>query len=155
MSSSDGDGSVFSQFLNAGDSVTVNGRTIPLVNAANPLEWGRLGTTIVASLIGGVVLGIQRGIDAVLSLPVTLFHGAKNWVYDGADVFRFPGGRRVIEGETGLIPAVRDGLLGVIDAAWTPFTGLGWLSYPVIIASLLASLYVVVWALNYSTEEVL
>ena len=154
MSSGDGD-SVFSQFLNAEDSVSINNRTIPIVNVGSPLEWGKLGVSIAGSIIGAVVLAFQRGIDAVLGVPVTLFEGARSWLYDGGEVFRFPGGRRVIEGETGLIPTVRDGILGVIDAAWTPVSGLGWLSYPVTVVTILVSLYVVVWALNYASEEVL
>lgn len=153
MSSSDGD-SIFSQFLNAKDSVTVNGRTIPLVNVKSPLEWGKLGVTIAGSIIGAVVFAFQRGIDTALNVPVMLFEGARSWLYDGGDVFRFPGGRRVIEGETGLIPTVRDGILGIIDAAWTPVSGLGWLSYPVTVGTMLVSLYVVVWAFNYVSEEV-
>ncbi len=152
MSSSDGD-SILSQFLNIRDSVSVNNRTIPLVNVGTPLQWGKLGLSIAGSLIAAVVLGIQRGLDAVLSVPVTLFQAATSWVYEEQQIPHPLPGMPSGEYATGLIPTVRDGLLGVIDAAWTPFTGLGWLSFPVAVGTMLLSLYVVVLAVNYAPRR--
>jgi len=152
--SSSGDDSIFSQFLNTKDSVSINNRTIPLVNVGSPLEWGKLGLSIAVSLIGGLVLAIQRGLDAVLGVPVTLLNSASHWIGRTREVFRYPGGKRELWGD-GLIETVESGILGVIDAAWTPFTGLGWLSFPAAVGAMLVSLYVVVWAVNYATEEVL
>jgi len=152
VSSNDGD-SILSEFLNTKDSVTVNGRTIPIVNVSSPLEWGKLGLTIAGSVIAAVVLGIQRGIDAVLGVPVTLLNSASHWIGRTREVYRYPGEKREIWGD-GLIETVESGLLGVIDAAWTPVTGLGWLSFPVAVGTMLVSLYLVVLAVNYATEEV-
>lgn len=149
MSSSD-DG-VFRRFLNTdGDS----GAGFKLVNVSNPLEWGKLAKTVFAALFGGFTIGVQMGLDAVLGLPATVLEAAADWVGRDTEFFRYPGGRVKVS-EAGLIETVETGLLSLINEAWSPLEGLGWLAYPVAVAEALIALYIVLITVSYVREEVL
>lgn len=149
--SSSGDGGVFERFLNTtGDS----GAGFKLVDVANPLQWTRFAQTVFASLLGGIVIGAQSTVDAFLELPAALLSGFADWIGRDGSYFRIPGRRIELEAP-GLIETVENGLLGLIQSAWSPLEGLGWLAYPVAVAEVLAALYIVVLAVSYVREEVL
>lgn len=46
-------------FLNTEKEVDAGGKTYNIVDVSNPVEWGKLGKTIGASIIVGISLGIQ------------------------------------------------------------------------------------------------
>lgn len=144
--SSDGD-SVFSQFLNTTD----NSSSYTIVNATNPLEWVPFAKAFVSSLLAGVVLGIQYGLNGLVDGVTGLLEGGQQFFIE--PVYR-SNARRYLLWEEGLIPTVETGLWSVIDAAWSPLEGLGWLAYPVAVAEVLATLFIVVYALRYASEEV-
>lgn len=145
------DDSGFDRFLNT--TKEVRGADFSLVAVANPIRWPALARAIFASVLGGLVVGTQTTVNAVLGLPATLLESAADWLARERDVFRYPGGRVELSGN-GLIETVESGLLDVISAAWNPVAGLGWLAYPVALAEILVSLYIVVWAASYVREEV-
>lgn len=139
------------QFLNTtGDS----GAGFKLVNAANPLQWGKFATTIVGSLIGGLVVGVQYSLDALFGAPASLLTGFADWVSREARFARYAWNPIQLQ-EAGLIATIESGLSDVISEAWSPLNGMGWLAYPVAVVELLAVLYVVFWAVSYVREEVL
>lgn len=153
--------SILDRFLNAktgrGDSVReflVGGELYTMVKVGNPVNWGNLGKGIAAGIIAAFTIGAQTVIAAVADAVTGLLRGGREFLFDPRIVFRLPGRYITLEPETGLIPQVTDGVLGIIDAVWAPFTGLGWLAFPVAVAGVLASLYPVVWALSYVEEEV-
>lgn len=144
--------SILDQFLN---TTRDSGVGFKLVNVANPVEWTGLTKALVSSFVGAIVLGIQYGIDAVVGSIVGIFRGLREWLYDPRVVFRFSGGKRTLEPLTGLIPQVEGGVLDIINATFTAYSGFGWLSYPLAVASILVALYVAIRALAYAREEVL
>lgn len=150
MSSSD-DGGVFTQFLNTdGDS----GAGFKLVKVANPLQWTKFAWTVYASVFGGILIGAQSTVNAFLGLPAGLLSAFGEWIGREGEYFRYPGGKEELSAP-GLIETVENGLLGVINTAWSPLTELGWLAYPVAIAETVVFLYIVVITVSHVREEVL
>jgi hypothetical protein len=137
----------FLQFLNTTDSSS----SYTIVNASNPLEWAKLAQAFFASLVGGIALGIQYGINGLVDGFESILGGMTRFVYE-APVF---GGRSVYEPAGGLVPTVRRGLSGIYNAALQAPKGLGWLTWPAYVVMLLVALYIVVWTLDYAREEVL
>lgn len=144
--------SIFDRFLNTTGN---SGAGFPIVDARNPLQWSRFAQTLITSLIAGVVVGVQFSVNAVVGAVTGLVGGATEWLFDPRIVFRFPGGYRVLEARTGLIPTIEAGALGLLNAVWQPFVGFGWLAYPLATAAALASFYPVVWSVRYVREEVI
>lgn len=144
--------SVFDRFLNT--TGEIDGVDFSLVDKSNPLEWGKLGKTVGASLIGGIVVGVQTSINAILGVPASLLTSATNWITSEERYARYAWNPIQIS-DAGLIATVENGVLGIINAAWSPLEGLGWLAYPAAAAEILVMLYIVVWAISYAREEVL
>lgn len=135
--------SIFDRFVNSTGS---SGAGFDLVNASNPLNWTRLAQTFAGSVLAGIVIGIQTTIDAAFAAVARLFWYGAGWLYRPAMRYR---------PETGLIVTIRDGIMGIIYAAWAPVSGLGWLAYPITVVEILVMLYIVTWAVSYVREEVL
>ncbi len=76
MSSSDG-GSGFRQFLNTTD--TKDGR-VPLVNTSNPVNWVRLGYSMLAGVATAAFVGIQNLVFAFQRLYTVPISGATDFV---------------------------------------------------------------------------
>lgn len=143
--------SVFERFLNTeGDS----GAYFKLVDKTNPLNWSNLGKTVAASIIGGFIIGVQTVVNASTGATASLLQDATRWLTRTREFFRYPGGKEKLWGD-GLIATIETGILDVINAAWAPLTGLGWIAYPVAVAEVVVSLYIVAWAVSYVQEEVL
>ncbi|TKX62692.1 hypothetical protein EXE45_16900, partial [Halorubrum sp. SP9] len=56
----------------------INGDTsggIPIVNVANPVNWGRLGQTIGTSILATVVVGVTNIVDAITDAIDRIFGG--------------------------------------------------------------------------------
>ncbi|SFR31171.1 hypothetical protein [Halorubrum sodomense] len=56
----------------------INGDTsggIPIVNVANPVDWGRLGQTIGTSILATVVVGVTNIVDAITDAIDRIFGG--------------------------------------------------------------------------------
>lgn len=74
--SSSGDG--LSTFLNADTS----GKN-PIVSAANPVNWGKLGKTVGTSIIATVAVGVTNITASVRDAAVSLFEGGAEFIAGG------------------------------------------------------------------------
>jgi len=72
--SSSGDG--LTRFIN-GDT---SGDGIPIVNVANPVNWGKLGKTITTSIIATVVVGVTNVVAAITEQWVAILGGFEAFI---------------------------------------------------------------------------
>jgi len=134
MSSSGGDGLL--TFLNA-DTSGEN----PIVTAANPVNWGKLGKTIGTSIIATVAVGVTNITASVRDAGVSLFEGVAEFIAGGTlSPVSYGTGN-------GWFPGLTDVLFGGLNAAFQrafEFSAqqFGILALPVTVAIVLGSVYV-------------
>lgn len=143
----DGGEGGFLQFLNR----TGSSSNYTVVDPTNPVEWANLAKAFFASLVGGIAIGIQYGINGLVDGVTGIFDGLTEFVYTPPAWH----GLGDLEPARGLVPTVRRGFVGLWNAAVEAPEGLGWLTWPVYIAELLVAMYIVVWTLRFVREEVL
>ncbi|OYR67380.1 hypothetical protein DJ78_15745 [Halorubrum ezzemoulense] len=133
--SSSGDSSLLT-FLN-GDTSGEN----PILNAANPVQWGRLGKAIGTSVIATVVAGVTDFISAGADAFASIFGGFAGFI-EGWQEPLGAGGRPTVDS-----PGVIELTLGAVGSAYSSAfqfstANFGILSLPINVAIVLASVYV-------------
>lgn len=145
---------VFDRFLNKID--TAGG--VPIVSRSNPLNWTRLGQTIVFSVIATLSLAYQTVIGAVSGAYTSIITGVTEFVTGTwprgyfTDPFvrgagRFEGLFAVVEGE----------ITTTLAAVWgNSFTGMpGFLALPLQTLVVLSSFWIMGRTVQYIRDEVL
>lgn len=133
--SSSGDSSLLT-FLN-GDTSGEN----PILNAANPVNWSRLGQTIGTSVIATAVAGVTDVISAVADAFVSILGGFASFIEGWEDPLG-AGGRPTVDS-----PGVIELTIGAVGSAYSSAfqfstANFGILSLPINVAIVLASVYV-------------
>jgi hypothetical protein len=133
--SSSGDSSLLT-FLN-GDTSGEN----PILNAANPVNWSRLGQTIGTSVIATAVAGVTDVISAVADAFVSILGGFAGFI-EGWEEPLGAGGRPTVDS-----PGVIELTIGAVGSAYSSAfqfstANFGILSLPINVAIVLASVYV-------------
>lgn len=129
----------------SGDSLLtfINGDTTgenPIVNAANPVNWGRLGQSIGLSVITALVAGVTNIINAIGDALTSIFGGyaafLSGWVSRDRGGIGF-------QYEPGLFDVLVSGVLNGYGAAFdTTNAWLGVLALPVNVGIVLLSVYI-------------
>jgi hypothetical protein len=147
---SDDSDSVFRQFLNKTDESTPN---YPIVDPSNPVNWRKAIIAFVGAIATYIIIAAQTIINTAISLPSRILSALETAIYTPEDVLRYPGGKETIEA-SGIIPTIQREVLDLIEAAWSPLTGLGWLALPAAVAEILIAFFVIRWVISYIREEV-
>ena len=63
-------------------SFTVNGTTYTLVDTANPVQWGRVGTAIALSAVATVSVAFQGLVNSYVDGVLNIIGGLTSWVGD-------------------------------------------------------------------------
>jgi len=142
------DGGAFTDFINSDDSTdSASGYTI--VDTANPVNWGRLGQSVLLSIVATVSLGIQQGVTNASETFVTVLDGASSFIGSAqlVDGFGFGGSAWVGDGLIGtlfvpILNAYREDLWAAsIDQ-------FGWAGYPVAMGVTLLFIFIAVRSLQ-------
>lgn len=118
-----------------------------IVSTANPVEWGRVGTSILLSVVATLYVGIRRFIDELFRIPERLIEGATSFVGD-VSPGETPTGSGVL-GEL-FVPILQwyrqDLWAGSVEqfGFWGYFVALGFT---------LLTLFVVVWGLRNGAQR--
>lgn len=138
-----GSDSGFSQFINTTDD---SGR-VPLVNTANPVNWTRLGLTIVGVFVTAWSVGTQAVIYAVQQMLTTPYEATTEFIV-GVEAAVVSG--RYLPEQEGLLDVVFDPFVGGLYRAWTiSLSEFGLLAYPIAAAMVLAAYWMLARGLQY------
>lgn len=133
--SSSGDSGLL-EFIN-GDTSGTN----PIVDASNPVNWGKLGKAIFTSVIATVVAGVTDFISAGADAFVSIVGGFAGFI-EGWEEPLGAGGRPTVDS-----PGFIELTIGAIGTAYSnafafSTSNFGILSLPINVAIVLASVYV-------------
>ena len=134
MSASGSDGLL--EFINGDTSGAV-----PVLNASNPVNWGKLGQSIGASILATVVVGVTNVVAAISDAITSILGGLATFL-TGFEV-SLGAGRRPTAEAPGLIELTIGGIGGAYGSAFEFSSAqFGVLALPVNVGIVLASVYV-------------
>jgi len=124
---------------------------IPIVNVANPVNWGRIGKTIGTSIIATVVVGVTNIIAAVTDAWVSIIGGLEAFVEGSTERVGLRGYPVEVEG-------LYDVTLGAVAAAYGEVFAyssaeFGILSLPINVGIVLASVYILLVGLKAAASR--
>lgn len=149
------DDGAFQRFLNTQGG---SDGPIPLVNVSNPVQWGALATGIAVSFIATISSGIASVWLALRTAYSGLIVGVTNFFTndvaggapDGLEDITDGGGAQGVEG---LFPRFSASVLEGSAKLWQfDLEQFGIFAFPVAVASILLTLWVLQYAANYLRE---
>lgn len=133
----------------------VNGDTsgdIPILSVSNPVNWGRLGQTILTSIIATAVAGVTNVVSAVTGAWVSIFGGFEAFLEGSVQTSSGP--RVPLDYVPGVIDVVIGGVSTAYGNAFSYSSAqFGILALPVNTAIVLASVYILSVGLQASASR--
>ena len=69
-------------WIDTTDSFEANDQTYKIVNTADPVNWTRVGASILLSTVATLYVALQEFIDELIGIPERLIEGATSFIGD-------------------------------------------------------------------------